>query len=266
MAYIMIDGMRMYYEEHGTPDGPPLVLLHGFTGSGASWTAQVAAFSPRYRVLVPDLRGHGRTDNPSGIVAMNHRQFARDIIALCGALGLERVAFCGQSTGAMLLLSLALEATTLAGVCILSGATYYFSDELRSWWGQHTPETIVVSEEHVQSLQARHTALGPGQWRDVADAFLGLREHAHSEDFPAAEELRSIRAPVLIIHGDRDRFFPVEVATGLYRLLANAELCLLPNTGHHPPSELSEWFNLIALDFLARRYVENTGVQRSSSA
>ena len=61
---ITIDGMRMYYEEHGTPDGPPLVLLHGFTGTGDFWSNQLTAFGAHYRLLVPDLRGHGRTDNP----------------------------------------------------------------------------------------------------------------------------------------------------------------------------------------------------------
>jgi pimeloyl-ACP methyl ester carboxylesterase len=73
MTFILIDNMRMYYEEHGPPDGPPLVLLHGFTGTGTDWENQVATFRPRYRILVPDLRGHGRTDNPGGRAAMNHR-------------------------------------------------------------------------------------------------------------------------------------------------------------------------------------------------
>src|SRR5688500_3745461 len=100
----------MYYEEHGKADGPTLVLHHGFIQTGASWTHQLAAFGAHYRLLVPDLRGHGRTDNPGGADAMNHRQFARDIIALCRDLGVERAAFCGESTGAMLQLTLALEA------------------------------------------------------------------------------------------------------------------------------------------------------------
>jgi pimeloyl-ACP methyl ester carboxylesterase len=262
MAFIWIDNMRMYYEEHGPPDGPPLVLLHGFTGTGTDWEHQVAAFRPRYRILVPDLRGHGRTDNPAGRAAMNHRQFARDIIALCGALGLERAAFCGESTGAMLQLSLALAAPQLTGACILAGSTYYYGDELRTWWAQQTPETVVGGEEQVHFEQTRHTALGAGHWREVVSAWIDLGGHAHSEDFPETEELRGIQAPVLIIHGDRDHFFPVEVATDLYRLLAEAELCLLPNTGHVPPFQHPDWFNAITLDFLSRRYLANPEEQR----
>ncbi len=259
MSYAKLDGMQMYYEEHGTPGAPPLLLLHGFMRSGADCDNQVAAFGPSYRLLVPDLRGHGRTDNPGGPVAMNHRQFARDIIALCSVLGVARAAFCGGSTGAMLLLTLALEAPDLAAACILAGGTYYYGDELRSWWRDQTPDTVVTSQDAVRSMQAVHTALGPDHWRIVTEAWIGLGAHPHGVDFPEPEELRAIRAPVLIAHGDRDPLFPVEVPIGLYRLLPNAELCLLPNTGHAPSAERAEWFNAIALDFLARSYTQSAG-------
>ena len=254
MAAIMLDGMRMYYEEHGRPNGSALVLLHGFTQTGAFWANQLSAFGAYYRLFIPDLRGHGRTDNPGGAASMNHRQFARDIIALCRALGIDQAAFCGESTGAMLQLSLALAAPSLAGACILAGATYYYSDELRSWWQRQTPDTVFGGPDQVRALQASHTALGPDHWRGVTEAWIGLHAHAHTEDFPEAEEVQAIRAPVLIVHGDRDALFPVDVPTALYRLLPNAELCLLPNTGHAPPAEHPDWFNAIVLDFLARRY------------
>ena len=257
MSFVTLDGMRMYYEEHGTPDSPPLVLLHGFIQTGAFWANQLAAFGAHYRLLIPDLRGHGRTDNPGGVAAMNHRQFARDIIALCRALGVERAAFCGESTGAMLQLSLALAAPDLAGACILAGGTYYYDDELRSWWQHQTPDTVFAGADQVRAVQAGHTALGPDHWRIVTEAWIGLHAHAHTEDFPEAEELWGIRAPVLIAHGDRDDLFPIEIPTSLYRLLPDAELCLLPNTKHAPPAEHPDWFNAITLDFLARRYVES---------
>jgi pimeloyl-ACP methyl ester carboxylesterase len=154
----------------------------------------------------------------------------------------------------MLQLSLALAAPDLAGACILAGGSHYYGDELRSWWRQQAPDTVFADVERVRSLQAAHTALGPDHWRSVTAAWIDLHAHAHTEDFPEAEELRAIRTPVLIVHGDRDTLFPIEVPTGLFRLLPDAELCLLPNTGHAPPAEHPDWFNPIALDFLARRY------------
>jgi pimeloyl-ACP methyl ester carboxylesterase len=175
------------------------------------------------------------------------------VIGLCRTLGVQRAHFCGESTGAMLLLTLALEAPELAATLVLSGGTYFYDEELRAWWRQQTPETLVGDEEGRQRAQAAHTALGADHWRLVLAAFIALGEHAHGEDFPEADELRGITAPALIVHGDRDRFFPVEVPVGLYRLLPNAELCLFPQTGHVPPAERPDWFNQVVLDFLARQ-------------
>ena len=99
MPYAAANDLQMHYEESGAPDGAPLVLLHGFTSTGAFWREQIEPFGARHRLIVPDWRGHGRTGNPAGPAGMNHRQFARDAIALCGELGLVRPIFCGESSG-----------------------------------------------------------------------------------------------------------------------------------------------------------------------
>lgn len=263
MAYLNLDGMRMYYAEHGTPDGPPLVLLHGFTGTGEFWSNQLTAFGTHYRLLVPDLRLHGRTDNPGGSAAMNARQFARDIVGFCRTLGIERTAFCGESFGATLLLPLALEDPELAAACILTGGTHYFDEGVRTYLKQETPDNI--GEDWRGILQrAPHSAQGPAHWRDVVEAHAALGFHAHAEDFPQAEDLLAIVAPVLIVHGDRDSAHPVEDTLRLYRLLPDCELCVLPHTDHFPPEEHPDWFNTIALDFLARRYVGTVGTGECS--
>jgi 2-hydroxymuconate-semialdehyde hydrolase len=84
-------------------------------------------------------------------------------------------------------------------------------------------------------------------------AWLALGDHAPAEDLPEPDDLRRIQTPTLIVHGDHDHFFPVEVAVELYRLLPDAELCVLPHTDHGPHGEHPEWFSAIVLDFLARR-------------
>jgi pimeloyl-ACP methyl ester carboxylesterase len=254
MPYANVNDLTMYYEEHGRPDGPPLVLLHGFTATGALWTRQLDAFGGRYRLLVPDLRGHGRTANPGGLATMNHRQFARDIIALCRALGIARAAFCGASTGAMLLLTLGLEAPDLADVLVLAGGTYCFSEEVRAIQAGATPEAYLRENADPAGPRERHAPLGPEGWRTVVEAFSALSTHAHGDDFPAQEELRGLTTPTLIVHGDRDRYFPVAIPATLYGLLPDAELCILPKTGHGPSAERPAWYNAIVLDFLDRRW------------
>ena len=86
MPYATVDDLTLYYEEHGPPDGPPLVLLHEFDESGATtWAAQLPALGARYRLVVPDSRGRGRTDNPGSPAAMTHRRFARRATARASA-------------------------------------------------------------------------------------------------------------------------------------------------------------------------------------
>jgi pimeloyl-ACP methyl ester carboxylesterase len=250
MPYAAVNGLTMYYEEGGRPGGPPLVLLHGFTAAADMWAGQLADFGARYRLIIPELRGHGRTNNPGGLAAMNHRQFARDVAALCRALAIEQAVFCGESTGAMLQLTLGLEAPELVRAHVLSGGAYFYNDKLRAWMGRQDPADIIGD---LDDARQRHTALGIDHCFIVAEAFCALGAHAHGDDFPEPEELRAISAPVLIIHGDQDFFFPVEEPAELFRLLPNAELCILPSTGHVPPVERPAWFNAIVLDFLARR-------------
>lgn len=252
VPYLDLPDLRLYYETHGDAAAEPLVLLHGFNGSGgAAWRHHIPVFGERYRLIVPDWRGHGRTDNPLGAAGMNHRQFARDCAAMCGALGIERAVFVGQSSGAMQLLYFALEQPALVKALIFCAGSHCYPDELRAWWRTLTPEAW-VSPERREALRQVHTALGPEHWCTVVGAWIALGEHAHEDDFPPLEALHGIAAPTLIVHGDRDRFFPVDVPTDLYRRLPNAELAVLPNTGHGVPSERPEWLTRLALDFLTR--------------
>ena len=74
---LTVNGFEMYYEVRG--EGEPLVLLHGITGSGSFFEPMVNDFAKEYRVIVPDLRGHGRSTNPSN--EFTHRQAAQDVFA-----------------------------------------------------------------------------------------------------------------------------------------------------------------------------------------
>src|SRR3954471_6190156 len=100
---IPINGFEMYYEERG--GGEPLVLLHGGTGIGADWQHVFTDGDPTgFRLIVPKLRGHGRSTNPG---AFTFRDAARDVFALLDHLGLARVKAIGLSMGAKTLLHMA---------------------------------------------------------------------------------------------------------------------------------------------------------------
>ena len=83
---LQVNGFEMYYEIIG--QGEPLVLLHGFTSTGASWSDVSGDFAENFQLIIPDLRGHGASTNPSG--QLTHRQFALDIYGLLDHLGIEK--------------------------------------------------------------------------------------------------------------------------------------------------------------------------------
>ena len=126
--FAAVNGMRMYYEEYG--QGEPLVLLHGFFGSSGAWKPVIPEFAKHYRLVVPDLRGHGRTNNPTE--EFTHRQSALDVFGLLDRLGIPTARAMGISTGGMTLIHMATREPSRLEAVVLIGATIYFPDEARA--------------------------------------------------------------------------------------------------------------------------------------
>ncbi|WJH36245.1 alpha/beta hydrolase [Paenibacillus sp. CC-CFT747] len=100
---INVNGTTLAYQEQGS--GNPVVLLHGFCGSSRYWEKVIPALSDKYRVIVPDLRGHGQSNAPSGPYEME--AFASDIEALLQELGIAKTVVLGHSLGGYITLALA---------------------------------------------------------------------------------------------------------------------------------------------------------------
>jgi aminoacrylate hydrolase len=115
----LIDGL--YFEEHGPPNGEPLILSPGLGGSGAYWAPNLPALAERYRVILYDHRGTGRSDRalPSNLLV---EDMADDVLALMDGLGLERAHFAGHAAGGMIGLALALQAPErVASLAVVNG-------------------------------------------------------------------------------------------------------------------------------------------------
>ena len=93
-----VRGIRIGYREAGNPDGEPLVLLHGFTGSSASWTGLAGEFGS-YRLIMPDLTGHGKTEAPETADRYAMKEQVADLDALFIRLGLDHFSLLGYSMG-----------------------------------------------------------------------------------------------------------------------------------------------------------------------
>jgi pimeloyl-ACP methyl ester carboxylesterase len=223
---VAVNGVDLFYRDTGS--GEPLLLLHGFTGSGDDWRHVFAQPIDGCRVIVPDLRGHGRSTNPSD--TFRFADVAQDIFGLLDTLGIDRVKAIGMSGGANTLLHMATQQPSRVQAMVHVSGTPRFPDQARAIMRTMTAETR--SETEWTEMRARHHH-GDDQIRALWKYVRGFADDRDDMNFIAAT-LSRITARTLIVHGDRDPLYPVELAVELLRSIPAAALWVVPNGGHGP--------------------------------
>ena len=238
-----INDAEIYYEIHGK--GDPLLLLHGFSGSVQVFASFLEDYTSSYRVILPDLRGHGRSTNPSG--EFTHRQAAKDVHALLDKLGIQRVRGIGTSTGGMTLLHMATQQPERVEAMVLVGATIYFPEQARAIMRSRGPE--IMTPEYMERARRIHKH-GDEQIRALRRQFYGFKDSYEDMNF-TPPHLATIQARTLIVHGDRDQFFPVNIPLKMYRSIPNSCLWIIPKGRHGPHRQHPEEFLKLTKEFLA---------------
>jgi pimeloyl-ACP methyl ester carboxylesterase len=239
---VQINDIEMYYEEYGA--GTPLVLLHGFGGCAKNWHPFTAELSERYRLIVVDLRGHGRSTNPGN--KFTHRQAAGDVFLLLEKLGIDHFSAMGMSSGGMTLLHMATNQPDRVDSMVLISATSHFPDEARAIMRRASFESM---PQEVQEMYRECATGGDPQIRQLIAQFNAF--HDNYDDMIFTERsLSTITARTLVVHGDRDRFFPVEIPVTMYRSIPVAALWIVPGGDHVPIYDSVVPFTSTALKFL----------------
>jgi len=239
---VRINNMEMYYEEYGV--GKPLVLLHGFGGCTQNWHPFTAELSERHRLIVVDLRGHGHSTNPEN--RFTHREAASDVFLLLEKLGVGHFSAMGISSGGMALLHMATSQPGRIESMVLISATSHFPDQARVIMRGASFRTM---PQPVQEMYRQCAKRGDAQIRQLIAQFNAL--HDNDDDMNFTEQtLSTITARTLVVHGDRDRFFPVEIPVNLYRSIPDAALWIIPGGDHVPVSDPTVPFTSTALRFL----------------
>jgi pimeloyl-ACP methyl ester carboxylesterase len=247
---VSINGMEMYYEIHG--QGEPLVLLHGFSGSSSLWKPQVPDLAKHYQLVISDLRGHGRSTNPSG--KFTHRQSALDVFALLDTLKIQRFRAMGISTGGMTLIHMATSQPERIEAMVLIGATHYFPEQARAFQRAASPDKLTEKEWAFYRALHKH---GDDQIRALLQQFHDVSTSYDDMNF-TPPLLSTIQARTLILHGDRDAHFPVEIPVELYRSIPKSYLWIVPNGGHVPEMEDSPMnYVQVLLQFLTGEWEKN---------
>ena len=224
------NGITVHYTDVGT--GPPIVLLHGGLLDGAAnWAMHLPVLADGYRVLVPDSRGHGRTDNPSG--ELSYELLADDAAAFVAALELGRPLVVGYSDGGIAALQLALRHPGAAGALVLGGMTVE-ADE--AYWefvrelGVTGPDTFDEARlaEVAPDFHAQVSGLHGDRWP------LLLAETARLWSTPptvTADQLATVDVPAVVVCGDRDEPSMAQ-APRIAHALPHGELAVVPGAGH----------------------------------
>jgi pimeloyl-ACP methyl ester carboxylesterase len=268
-----VDGPVHYLDFGGPPDGPVIVCVHGLGGSAVNWSALAPLLTGRFRVLAPDLAGHGLTESAGRgtSVAANRELLHR----FTGQLVPGPVILMGNSMGGMIsLLEASAAPDKVAGLVLLDPALpfvlarpdplvatmfgLYLTPGLGrlmlSGRGRLNPETLVTSTlalccanptlvatdvvaEHVDI--ARQRAAFEGTGRDFAAAVRSVIATAGPlRGRRYRRGLRDVTCPVLLVHGDRDRLVPVAVARAAAKAHPSWSLVVMPGVGHVPQLEV----------------------------
>jgi len=262
---VSVGGVRLFYEETGAPDAPPLVLIMGWGGDHTTWALQAPAFAPQHRVIAFDNRGAGQSEVPDGpytIPAM-----AGDVVGLMDALGISRAHICGASMGGMIAQELALRhpdrVRTLQLHCTTPAVDVY---------GRFLIDTLIAvkargdREEYTRAVMpwilCRKTLERPDFIRFWIDRALtypypitleGLSRQAQAiAGHDTVSRLGEIRVPTLITTGTEDILVPPSSSRDLHARIPGSSLHAIEDAGHLHFIEQAEKFNAICLEFLTK--------------
>jgi 4,5:9,10-diseco-3-hydroxy-5,9,17-trioxoandrosta-1(10),2-diene-4-oate hydrolase len=267
-------GLRVRYWDEGA--GTPVLLIHGLGAAAESWLPVVHPLAHRFRVVVPDLLGHGLSDKPSAPSYYTVDSAVRFVTSFMDSLGLSRAHLVGNSLGGLIVLAVAATTPDRVDRLVLAGPAGFGTRvnlilRLASLPLVGELMTLRVDREVVRAnlrlvsynrgfitdeLCDRFLALvkQPGTARAYLTLLrqgLTLRGIRASLLAPLHMRIPSIKAPTLIIWGRHDALLPVSDAATAQRLLPHARVVIWEDCGHVPQLEYPERFAALVGDFLS---------------
>ena len=227
-------GLYFHLAQDGFVETPPVVLLHGAGGMHLFWPPQIRRL-PGYRIFALDLPGHGKSDQGGGLQTID--SYAEQVLAWMEAVQLHRAVFVGHSMGGAIALTLAIQnAEHVLGLGLLStGVRLYIPPDLLA--DAASPTTFykavesLVSWSFGLSVPERLVELAANHLREVRPSVL-YGDLLACDRFDCTERLADIRLPTLILCGSEDRMTPPRYSQLLARVIPEALLEEIPQTGH----------------------------------
>ncbi len=245
--------VRLYYREYG--QGPPLMFLHGGWGYEIfPFDRQVEAFAGRFRIVIPDRSGYGRSGKIDALPSDFHHRAATETESLLDALGLERPILWGHSDGAVIAALLGLRAPERFSALIFEAFHFYrVKPASREFFagdpgglGERVRATL--AREHGEDYWRELMLLGGRAWLAIAG------ESRHPKEDLYGGRLGELKVPAMFLHGSRDPRTEPDELDAVRRALPHAPLHVLEGAGHSPHSEnaSAEECNRLAEEFFRK--------------
>jgi pimeloyl-ACP methyl ester carboxylesterase len=234
--YVEVNGVSMWYDERG--DGDPLVLLHGGFTDSRDFTGNLDTLASRFRLLLPERRGHGHTADVAGPITLD--VMAQDTIAFLDKLVGGPVRLVGYSAGAIVALRVAVRRPDLVDrLVLISGAFNRDGMILRPSADAAPPPQLVAAYAEVSPDGAEHLPV----------VIAKIAKSVAEEPGLIVADLGAVACRTLVIAGDDDNV-TLEHTLALYRGLRDAELAIVPAASHLLLLEKPELCTRLVSDFL----------------
>jgi pimeloyl-ACP methyl ester carboxylesterase len=225
------DGVKVHYEVHG--DGPPLILTHGYSSTSAMWREQIAPLSKHHKLILWDMRGHGRSDYPEDPRAYSEALTVADIAALLDAVGAPQAVVGGLSLGGYMSLAFyRAYPERVRALLIIDTGPGFKKDDAREAWNRRALDTAARFErDGLKVLKSASRERSTVEHRDARGLALAARGMLTQRDARVIELLPEIKVPSLIVVGADDTPF-LAASDYMAAKIPGARKVVIPNAGH----------------------------------